>query len=72
MRRPHYVDGVSPSMDPIKYKINSNQKQYECPPIELNREDSEIRPDPTVDDVDSQHHENVDGLVAKCSSKVRD
>jgi len=70
--RPHNVDRVAPAMDPIENEIDAEQQKDERPPIQLDREQTEVIPKITVDNINTRGYEYIHRLIAKRGSEVRD
>lgn len=72
MRRPQNIDLVSPSMHPVKNEIDAEKQQNRTPPIDGNRKNSKIFPQPAVNEKDGDHHENIRRLIAELRPEIRD
>lgn len=72
MRRPHNIYRMSPTMHPVKNKIDAKQKQNRRKPIYFDREKPEIFIQITVADKHSRRDQNVHRLVAERGSEICD
>ena len=72
MRRPHYIDAVSPSMHPVKNKIHAEKQKDKRPPIHLDREKPVVFPKVAVDNINAGCDQNIRRLIAERRTEIRD